>query len=86
MKQNVVIDTNNLYVQGLIKAFNEFMLEETQRGSMFAEVRLKDKIEALKSVFNEERQQMVIGRGYFQNGDFFQKVNPETHELVFKAY
>ena len=86
MKQNIVIDTNNLYVQGLIKAFNEFMLEETQRGSMFAEVRLKDKIEALKSVFNEERQQMVIGRGYFQNGDFFQKVNHETHELVFKAY
>lgn len=65
MKQNIVIDTNNLYVQGLIKAFNEFMLEETQRGSMFAEVRLKDKIEALKSVFNEERQQMVIGRGYY---------------------
>lgn len=84
MKQNIVIDTNTLYVQGLIKVFNEFMLEETQRGSVFAEVRLKDKIETLKSVFNEERQRMVIGRGYF-SGDLFQRVSPETHELVFKA-
>lgn len=85
MKKNIVIDTNNLYVQGLIKVFSEFMLEETQRGSMFAEVRLKDKIETLKSVFNEERQRMVIGRGHFQNGEFFQRVSSETHELVFKA-
>lgn len=85
MKKNIVIDANNLYVQGLIKVFNEFMLEETQRGSIFAEVRLKDKIEALKSVFNEERQRMVIGREYFKGGDLFQRVSPETHELVFKT-
>lgn len=85
MKKNIVVDANNLYVQGLIKAFNEFMLEETRRGSMFAEVRLKDKIATLKSVFNEERQRMVIGRGYFQNEDIFQKVSFETHELVFKV-
>lgn len=85
MKQNIVIDANNLYVQGLIKVFSEFMLEETQRGSMFAEVRLKDKIETLKSVFNEERQRMVMGRGYFQGQDLFQRVSSETHELVFKA-
>lgn len=85
MKQNIVIDVNNLYVQGIVKAFNEFILEETQRGSMFAEVRLKDKLATLKSVFNEERQRMVISKGYFMNNDFFQRVSSETHELVFKA-
>lgn len=85
MKTNIVIDTNNLYVQGLIKVFNEFMLEETQRGSMFAEVRLKDKIETLKSVFSEERQRMVMSRGYFLGEDIFQRVSSETHALVFKA-
>lgn len=85
MKKNIVIDANNLYVQGLIKVFNEFILEETQRGSVFAEVRLKDKIQALKSVFNAERQRMVIGRGQFLSDDFFQRISPETHELVFKA-
>ncbi len=85
MKKNIVIDANNLYVQGLIKVFSEFMLEETQKGSMFAELRLKDKIETLKSVFNEERQRMVMGRGYFQESDLFQRVSSETHELVFKA-
>lgn len=83
--KSIVIDANNLYVQGLIKVFNEFMIEETQRGSMFAEVRLKDKIEMLKSVFNEERQRMVMGRKSFLDEDLFQRVSIDTHELVFKA-
>lgn len=59
MKKDILIDSNNLYVQGLIKVINDFMLEESS-GCTNSELRLKNKIESLKSVFSEERGKMVI--------------------------
>ena len=53
--RKVLIDANNLYVQGLIKVINDFMLEEAS-GYIFTEARLKNKIEKLKAVFPEERK------------------------------
>ena len=41
--RELVIDANNLYVQGLIKVINDFMLEEAS-GCCRAESRLKSKI------------------------------------------
>lgn len=40
--EELVIDMNNLYVQGLIKVINDFMLEEAS-GCMSTECRLKIK-------------------------------------------
>lgn len=57
--RELVIDANNLYVQGLIKVINDFMLEEAS-GCYRAESRLKSKIEKLKDVFREERKRMAI--------------------------
>lgn len=59
MKTELVIDANNLYVQGLIKVINDFMIEEAS-GCVFTEDRLKNNIEKLKSVFKDERQNMLI--------------------------
>ena len=53
--EELVIDMNNLYVQGLIKVINDFMLEEAS-GCIFTEDRLKSNIEKLKDVFPEETQ------------------------------
>ena len=41
--EELVIDMNNLYVQGLIKVINDFMLEEAS-GCIFTEDRLKSNI------------------------------------------
>ena len=57
--EELVIDMNNLYVQGLIKVINDFMLEEAS-GCIFTEDRLKSNIEKLKDVFPEERKRTVI--------------------------
>lgn len=57
--EELVIDMNNLYVQGLIRVINDFMLEEAS-GCVFTEDRLKSNIEKLKEVFPEERKRMVI--------------------------
>lgn len=57
--KELVIDANNLYVQGLIRVINDFMIEEAS-GCIFTEDRLKSNIEKLKEVFPEERKRMVI--------------------------
>lgn len=80
MKQNIVIDMNNLYVQGLMKVINDFMLEEAS-GCLSSECRLKSNIEKLKSVFNEERQHMVISG----NAPKFTSPTNGLFQLVFKA-
>lgn len=78
--REVVIDANNLYVQGLIKVINDFMLEEAS-GSCFTERRLKSKIEKLKDVFPEERKRMAIAGSASVFG------NPtEGFKLIFKAH
>lgn len=77
--REVVIDANNLYVQGLIKVINDFMLEEAS-GYIFTESRLKNKIEKLKAVFPEERKRMAIAGSAPIFGD------PTTglYKLIFK--
>lgn len=80
MKKNIVIDTNNLYVQGLIKVINKFMLEEAS-GCLFTENRLKSDIEKLKSVFSEERQHMVV----LGNAPKFTSPSAERFNLIFKT-
>ncbi|WP_294590826.1 hypothetical protein [uncultured Bacteroides sp.] len=80
MKQNIVIDMNNLYVQGLVKVINEFMLEEAS-GFLSTEMRLKSNIEKLKSVFGEERKHMVISG----NAPMFTNPSAERFNLVFKS-
>ena len=59
MKQNIIIDANNLYVQGLIKVINQFMLEEAS-GCCCTQNRLKTNIEHLQAVFRDERKQMAL--------------------------
>ena len=61
--EELVIDMNNLYVQGLIKVINDFMLEEAS-GCIFTEDRLKSNIEKLKDVFPEERNVLVTDFGF----------------------
>lgn len=80
MKTNLVIDMNNLYVQGLIKVINDFMLEEAS-GCISTEDRLKSNIEKLKNVFCEERKRMVIeGRA-----PMFTSPTNGLYQLIFKA-
>lgn len=57
--EELVVDTNNIYVQSLIKVINDFLLEEAS-GCLSSEDRLRDKIEKLKSIFPDERKKMVI--------------------------
>lgn len=80
MKQNIVIDMDNLYVQGLIKVINDFMLEEAS-GCLSSECRLKTNIEKLKGVFFEERQRMVISG----NTPKFTSPTSDLYQLIFKA-
>lgn len=80
MKTDLVIDMNNLYVQGLIKVINDFIVEEAS-GCLSSECRLKTNIEKLKSVFAEERQQMVISGSTPK----FSSPIPGLYQLVFKA-
>lgn len=78
--EELVIDMNNLYVQGLIKVINDFMLEEAS-GCIFTEDRLKSNIEKLKDVFPEERKRMVIaGRT-----PMFSSPTSGLYKLIFKA-
>lgn len=77
--EELVIDMNNLYVQGLIKVINDFMLEEAS-GCIFTEDRLKSNIEKLKDVFPEERKRMVIaGRA-----PMFSSPTSGLYKLIFK--
>lgn len=55
----LIIDTNNPYVQGVMKVINDFMLEEAS-GNIFTTDRLKKNIDMLRNVFREERKRMVI--------------------------
>ena len=77
--EELVIDMNNLYVQGLIKVINDFMLEEAS-GCIFTEDRLKSNIEKLKDVFPEERKRTVIaGRA-----PIFSSPTSGLDKLIFK--
>ena len=77
--EELVIDMNNLYVQGLIKVINDFMLEEAS-GCIFTEDRLKSNIEKLKDVFPEDRKRMVIaGRA-----PIFSSPTSGLYKLIFK--
>lgn len=77
--EELVIDMNNLYVQGLIKAINDFMLEEAS-GCFATESRLKNKIEKLKDVFPEERERMVIAG----HAPMFSPPTSGLYKLIFK--
>lgn len=79
MKTDLVIDMNNLYVQGLMKVINDFMLEEAS-GCLGSECRLKSNIEKLKSVFSEERERMVIAG----HAPKFTSPTNGLYQLVFK--
>ena len=57
-KSEVVLDTNNPYVQTLIKIFNEFMLEEAS-GQIYTELRLKNKIEQARNLFADEKRKII---------------------------
>ena len=61
--EELVIDMNNLYVQGLIKVINDFMLEEAS-GCIFTEDRLKSNIEKLKAALK-----VKIVEFYFKKTD-----------------
>ena len=77
--EELVIDMNNLYVQGLIKVINDFMLEEAS-GCIFTEDRLKSNIEKLKDLFPEERKRKVIaGRA-----PMFSSATSGLYNLIFK--
>ncbi len=79
MKEELVIDMNNPYVQGLVKVINKFMLEEAS-GCLSTEDRLKSDISKLKSLFGEERKCMVIkGRA-----PMFTNPSAERFKLIFK--
>lgn len=77
--EELVIDMSNLYVQGLIKVINDFMLEEAS-GCIFTEDRLKSNIEKLKEVFSEERKRMVI-EGHTP---MFESPTSGLYKLIFK--
>lgn len=79
MKQNIVIDPNNPYVQALIQVINQFMLEEAT-GCSFTQVRLKNKVEQLQKIFSDERRRMVIG----DTVPVFGKPSLDKCKLVFK--
>lgn len=79
MKQNIVIDVNNLYVQGLIRIINRFMLEEVS-DIVGPEVRMKDDITTLRRIFREDRKKMVIGG----NAPMFSAPKAELYEIIFK--
>lgn len=49
--KELVIDTNNLYVRGVMKVINDFMLEEAS-GNIFTTDRLKKNIDMLKKCFS----------------------------------
>ncbi|WP_106832243.1 hypothetical protein [Parabacteroides pacaensis] len=80
MKQNIIIDANNLYVQGLIKVINQFMLEEAS-GCSFTERRLEANIERLRKVFGDERKHMAMS----SNTPIFGKPSLDKYKLIFKA-
>ena len=80
MKQNIIIDANNLYVQGLIKVINQFMLEEAI-GCSFTERRLGANIERLRKVFGDERQRMTMS----SNIPVFSTPSLDKYNLVLKA-
>ena len=50
--ETIIIDIDNPYVKGLIKAMNEFMIEEAS-GCIYTELRLKNKREKLQDIFRE---------------------------------
>lgn len=77
--KELVIDANNLYVQGLIRVINDFMLEEAS-GCIFTEDRLKSNIEKLKEVFPEERKRMVIA----ERMPMFSSHTSGLYKLIFK--
>lgn len=79
-KNDIVIDLNNPYVRGLVKAIQEFMYEESG-GCMFTESRLKKKIEELKDVFGEERKRMMLSG----NIPKFDPRIPDDFRIVFAS-
>ena len=60
-KKEIVIDTSNMYVQTLLKIFNEFILEEAA-GHSFTEDRLKTKITTARNLFREEKNKPCRAR------------------------
>lgn len=77
--EELIIDTKKLYVQGLIKVINDFMLEEAS-DCFSPEDRLKDKIKMLKKVFPEERKRMVIAG----QTPIFGEPDSGLYKLIFK--
>lgn len=79
MKTELVIDANNLYVQGLIKIINKFMLEEVS-DTLNPENRMAKDIGDLRRIFREERQKMVIAG----HAPVFGAPKPEWYQIIFK--
>ncbi|GAE15790.1 hypothetical protein JCM6292_2121 [Bacteroides pyogenes JCM 6292] len=78
MKKEIVLDANNPYVRGLMKAINEFILEETG-GCIFTERRLMKNIDELKREFGNERDRMVISGSV----PMFSTPRPDDFEIIF---
>ncbi len=55
MEQN--INVNNPYLYAIVKAMQDFLLEEMQ-GNLHSELRLKSKIEAARQLFVQEREDL----------------------------
>ena len=79
--KEVILDTSNVYVQTLMKIFNEFMIEEAS-GEICTELRLKSKIEQARNLFPDEKRRIVE-----QNRNvlpIFGRVVFSEYKLIFK--
>ena len=61
MKECIVVDLENAYVKSVIKAFNQFMIEEVTGQCIAADIRLSGKLEAARLLFKEEREALRKG-------------------------
>lgn len=79
MQQDIIIDINNPYVQGLMKIINKFMLEEAS-GIIEPECRMAKNISDLRRIFWNDKKKMVIGG----NPPMFSAPTPDLYRIIFK--
>lgn len=78
MKKDILIDSENLYVRGLIKVINEFLIEDAL-GCVATGQRLQKNIGHLQAVFMDERKRMMLG----DKQPLFNALRYEDYNLVF---
>lgn len=71
-KHHLVIPTENGYVKSVFAAFYQFLIEEAT-GCVYADLRLKNALDAARNLYSDERKALRT-RPYFGN---FNQTNTE---------